>query len=187
MEPFQLFKAIEWYGRNTKPIYTCTHLYEGLDWHEDNKLPKPTLEDLHNAWTQFSNDFDRKEYQRKRQKEYPPIEAQLDVMYNEGYEGWFKLMRSIKQKYPSPHKDKEPDLVNPMEALNKRVENIEATTTEQVERAKQELAALQAAIIDTKGAIYAIKGFMMEIPTILAAIKEIKEQLGDKDASTKGK
>jgi len=174
------FKALEWYAKGTQAIYSSGETYESLDWHPDNDLPKPTKEQLDTAWKQFDEDFQKREYQRKRQAAYPPIAAQLDIMYNQGFEGWFKHMRSIKIKYPSPYKDKEPELGNPMEELEKKVSAVETKTETEIQRMKQEMADLQAAIIDTKGAIYAIKGFMMEIPNIQKALTELSDVVKSK-------
>lgn len=175
-----LFKAIEWYTRKQPSIYTCGEEYESLDWHTDNILPKPTKVQLEIAWKQCEADFQKREYQRNRQKEYPPIEAQLDVMYNQGFDGWFKHMRSIKMKYPSPNKDQEPELINPIDDMKKQIIEIQAKNEADLANARQELADLQAAIIDTKGAIYAIKGFMMEIPNIQKQLTAIESKLAVK-------
>jgi len=173
-----LWGAIEWYRRGTTSVYSCGDTYESLDWHEDNKLPKPSLADLEIAWHEKTSDYERKEYQRKRQAEYLDIEAQLDIMYNQGFNEWLKYIHSIKQKYPSPHETKKPDFTNPLDPINNRMTQIETKVDADLVRAKQDLADLQAAIIDTKGAIYAIKGFMMEIPNIQKQLAAIQEQLG---------
>lgn len=172
-----LFRAIEWYTRKQHSTYSCGETYESLDWHEDNELRKPTKAQLNIAWKEYLADFEKREYQRQRQKSYPSLEAQLDVMYNQGFNGWLKHIYSIKKKYPAPHKESAPDLANPMDAIDTRMTEIENKTAERIQQAKQELADLQAAIIDTKGAIYAIKGFMMEIPNIQKQLAEIQEQL----------
>lgn len=35
-----------------------------------------------------------------RQLEYPSITDQLDILYHQGYDGWKKVITSVKEKYP---------------------------------------------------------------------------------------
>jgi hypothetical protein len=119
-----------------------------------------------------------------RAAEYPPLETQLDVMYNQGFDAWRKHIYSIKAKYPGPNETMKPTFENPLEPIEKRMTSIEAKLETDLQRAKQEMADLQAAIIDTKGAIYAIKGFMMEIPNIQKQLNIIQEKLEGKDATS---
>ena len=44
--------------------------------------------------------YDAKEYQRKREKEYPSIVDQLDDIYHNGIDGWKKTIKVTKDKYP---------------------------------------------------------------------------------------
>ena len=41
-----------------------------------------------------------KEYQEKRQAEYPSIADQLDDLYHNGIDGWKKTIKAVKDKYP---------------------------------------------------------------------------------------
>ena len=45
-------------------------------------------------------DYDAKEYQRKRESEYPSIADQLDDLYHNGIDGWKETIKAIKDKYP---------------------------------------------------------------------------------------
>lgn len=38
-------------------------------------------------------------YTEKRAREYPSVVDQLDILYNEGYEGWKAKIKAIKDKY----------------------------------------------------------------------------------------
>jgi len=49
---------------------------------------------------ELQEDYDAKEYQRKRVNEYPPIGDQLDDLYHNGIDGWKKTIKAIKDKYP---------------------------------------------------------------------------------------
>ena len=42
------------------------------------------------------------EYQRKRKKEYPTWEDQLDKIYHSGIDAWKADIKVIKDKYPKP-------------------------------------------------------------------------------------
>ena len=44
--------------------------------------------------------YDAKEYQRKREKEYPSIADQLDDIYHNGVAGWKTTIKVTKDKYP---------------------------------------------------------------------------------------
>ena len=46
--------------------------------------------------------YDAKEYQRKRQPEYPSIADQLDDIYHNGVAGWKTTIKVTKDKYPKP-------------------------------------------------------------------------------------
>ena len=44
--------------------------------------------------------YDAKEYQRKREKEYPSMADQLDDIYHNGVAGWKATIKTTKDKYP---------------------------------------------------------------------------------------
>ena len=45
-------------------------------------------------------DYDAKQYQRDRAKEYPSIVDQLDTLYHGGYDAWKASIQAIKNKFP---------------------------------------------------------------------------------------
>jgi len=45
-------------------------------------------------------DFDAKQYQRDRAKEYPTWQDQLDDIYHNGVDGWKATIKATKDKYP---------------------------------------------------------------------------------------
>ena len=50
---------------------------------------------------ELQSDYDSKEYQRKREPEYPTIEDQLDKIYHEGIDAWkTDMIKPVKDKYP---------------------------------------------------------------------------------------
>jgi hypothetical protein len=48
-------------------------------------------------------DYDAKEYQRKRAREYPSWQKQLEKIYDDGVDAWkTEMVDPIKAKYPKP-------------------------------------------------------------------------------------
>ena len=63
----------------------------------------PSQEQLDAKIVELKADYDAKQYQRDRQ--YPGIEDQLDMMYWDkvnGTEKWQETIEAIKAKYPKP-------------------------------------------------------------------------------------
>ena len=47
-------------------------------------------------------EYDAKQYQRDRAKEYPTWQDQLDDIYHNGVDGWKATIKATKDKYPKP-------------------------------------------------------------------------------------
>ena len=45
-------------------------------------------------------EYDAKQYQRDREKEYPAWQDQLDDIYHNGIDGWKTTIKVTKDKYP---------------------------------------------------------------------------------------
>jgi len=45
-------------------------------------------------------EYDAKQYQRDREKEYPTWQDQLDDIYHNGIDGWKTTIKVTKDKYP---------------------------------------------------------------------------------------
>ena len=60
-------------------------------------IPK---KDIEVALTEVQAEYDSKEYQRKREKEYPSIKDQLDDIYHNVIDGWKATIKVTKDKYP---------------------------------------------------------------------------------------
>jgi len=56
--------------------------------------------DIEAKQAELQTAYDAKEYQRKRKKEYPTIEDQLDDIYHNGIEAWKATIKVTKDKYP---------------------------------------------------------------------------------------
>ena len=56
--------------------------------------------DIQAKQAELKADYDAKEYQRKRAKEYPSIVDQLDDIYHNGIDGWKATIKVTKDKHP---------------------------------------------------------------------------------------
>jgi hypothetical protein len=74
---------------------------EGLEWLDEQQLP-PTQTEIEDEIIRLTNIWESNEYQRQRQRAYPPIEDQLDRLYHEGIEGWKAMVDVVKNQYPKP-------------------------------------------------------------------------------------
>ena len=57
-------------------------------------------EDILAKQTELQADYDAKQYQRDREKEYPTWQDQLDDIYHNGIDGWKATIKATKDKYP---------------------------------------------------------------------------------------
>ena len=76
--------------------------YDGLTWNDGNQNPKPTEEELINECKRLQAEYEAKEYQRQRLKEYPSFAEQFDLLYHGGYDAWKAEIDKVKEKYPKP-------------------------------------------------------------------------------------
>lgn len=53
-------------------------------------------------WQKNKEELDKTEYLRNRQKEYPSIPDQLDLIYEKGLDAWKAEIKKVKDKYPKP-------------------------------------------------------------------------------------
>lgn len=76
--------------------------YDGIVWAEDYTGYKPTKEEFESKKLELENEYESKEYQRQRVKEYPSFAEQFDLLYHGGYDAWKAEIDKIKDKYPKP-------------------------------------------------------------------------------------
>ena len=69
-----------------------------ITWHNDTNPISET--DILAKQKELQAEYDAKEYQRKRESEYPSIADQLDDLYHNGIDGWKETIKAIKDKYP---------------------------------------------------------------------------------------
>ena len=70
-----------------------------ITWHDDNPT-NITNEEILNKQTELQTEYDAKQYQRDRAKEYPSIVDQLDDIYHNGINAWKATIKATKDKYP---------------------------------------------------------------------------------------
>ena len=68
--------------------------------HKANGVELPTWNKLQTELVVMKAEYDAKEYQRKREPEYPSIPDQLDDLYHNGIDGWKATIKVTKDKYP---------------------------------------------------------------------------------------
>ena len=69
-----------------------------ITWHGGTAVISKS--DIQAKQAELKADYDAKEYQRKREKEYPSIPDQLDDLYHNGIDGWKATIKVTKDKYP---------------------------------------------------------------------------------------
>ena len=86
-----------------KSLYSQAITFRGNDAfdNDDNKIE---LDEnlIASKEKELQTAYDNNKYQRDREKEYPPIEEQLDMIYHSGQGGdeFQKAIKAVKDKYP---------------------------------------------------------------------------------------
>jgi hypothetical protein len=70
-----------------------------ITWHDGNPT-NITNEDILAKQVELKAEYDTKQYQRDRAKEYPSIADQLDDIYHNGIDAWKATIKVTKDKYP---------------------------------------------------------------------------------------
>ena len=71
---------------------------ETITWH--NGTAEISKADIVAKQAELQTAYDAKEYQRKRESEYPSMADQLDDLYHNGIDGWKTTIKVTKDKYP---------------------------------------------------------------------------------------
>ncbi len=72
-------------------------------WSEEEYGSIPSDLEIENEITRLQTEYDAKNYQRKREIEYPDWKTQLDYIYHHGVDKWkTDIVDPIKSKYPKP-------------------------------------------------------------------------------------
>ena len=70
-----------------------------ITWHDGNPT-NITNEQILAKQAELQAEYDAKQYQRDREKEYPSIADQLDDIYHNGINAWKATIKVTKDKYP---------------------------------------------------------------------------------------
>ena len=80
-------------------------IYDNIQWLSPD-YPKPTRKEVSNETTRLQAEYDKKQYQRNRVKEYPPMTDYLDAVYwqSQGDDSkmneYLLAIQLVKEKYP---------------------------------------------------------------------------------------
>ena len=98
----------------TSYVYILIKYYPGRQWdirgNDYSTLvmrdggPKPRLSSLEARHALYLDELESMEYKRLREKEYPSIEEQLDMIYHD-MAGWRKSIKAVKDKHPKPGRE----------------------------------------------------------------------------------
>ena len=66
---------------------------------ENGTTPIPKA-DIEAKMVEVQAEYDAKQYQRDRAKEYPSMADQLDDIYHNGIDAWKATIKTTKDKYP---------------------------------------------------------------------------------------
>jgi len=72
--------------------------FEQITWHNGTAVISKS--DIEAKIVELQTAYEAKEYQRKREKEYPSMADQLDDIYHNGIDGWKATIKVTKDKYP---------------------------------------------------------------------------------------
>ena len=70
-----------------------------IEWH-DTEQTQPSKSEIDAEVIRLQAEYDAKEYQRKRKKEYPSLEDCIHAILDDDLENLQALRQSIKEKYP---------------------------------------------------------------------------------------
>jgi hypothetical protein len=70
-----------------------------IEWN-DTTQSCPTESELNVEIARLESEYNAKQYQRDRAKEYPAIVDQLDTIFHEGLDAWKAQIQAVKDKYP---------------------------------------------------------------------------------------
>ena len=74
--------------------------YSKLVWHEGNKDPKPTEEEVNAAIASLQAEYDAQDYARKRMAECPTIEEAVHAILDDTLTELQIKRQAVKEKYP---------------------------------------------------------------------------------------
>jgi len=72
-----------------------------VTWKDGHTTTEEETAQINTEYDRLQAEYDAKEYQRKRDAEYPSIKDQLDKIYHEGIDKWKEdMIKPVKDKHP---------------------------------------------------------------------------------------
>ena len=102
---YEIKPADALYSLRPKCTYTCTDTNGPdwtVEWHASNSESEPSRSEIQAEIDRLQTEYNNKQYQRNRAKEYPTLVDQLDDIYHNGIDGWKATIKKTKDKYPKP-------------------------------------------------------------------------------------
>ena len=96
-KPQQISQAV----RKLVPGATYNVRKQKLEW-TDKEKTEPTQSQIDAQIAANKAEWESKEYQRKREPEYPSYADQFDLIYHSGVDAWKTKIKETKDKYPKP-------------------------------------------------------------------------------------
>ena len=96
-KPQQISQAV----RKLVPGATYNVRKQKLEW-TDKEKTEPTQSQIDAQIAANKAEWESKEYQRKREPEYPSYADQFDLIYHSGVDAWKAKIKETKDKYPKP-------------------------------------------------------------------------------------
>lgn len=97
--------------------------YSNIQWLELSEAlggqSQPTQEEVIEEIKRLKLEYESKEYQRLREKQYPSFADQFDLLYHGGYDAWKEKINMIKLSNPKPVQE---EITNP-EILSVQTDN----------------------------------------------------------------
>ena len=87
--------------RKLVPGATYNVRKQKLEW-TDKEKTAPTQSQIDAQIATNKAEWESKEYQRKREPEYPSYADQFDLIYHSGVDAWKAKIKETKDKYPKP-------------------------------------------------------------------------------------
>lgn len=68
----------------------------------DDITHKPTWASVVEEYERLVEENEKQSYAFQREREYPSMQEQLDVIFHDGLDAWKEQIQAIKDKYPKP-------------------------------------------------------------------------------------
>ena len=81
-------------------LYNSVNTDKEIDWKDGHATTSEELLNIENKLAELEADYNSKEYQRNRKKEYPTIEECVHAILDDDLDNLQELRQAVKEKYP---------------------------------------------------------------------------------------